>query len=266
MNFFIELIIKTIIETFYLTGMIILVGFFLGILRNKSIKNFQRGFGMKSVMITGFIGVPIHELSHAIFAVLFGHKIIDIKLFQRPDADGVMGYVKHTYNVDSIYQQIGNFFIGTAPIFGGITSIIVLMKIVIPESYSQFLNILIKNLNVVNLNKYAVEGILNSYAALIKTIFSLKNLENPYFFVFLFAAICISSHISLSYADIKGAYRGLSIIFLILLIFNVLGLTKYVFAFSIIKYNILVTGLLIISIGFSIITFLISLILAYSKP
>ncbi len=265
MNFFVELIIKTIIETFCLTGSIILVGFFLGILRNKSIENFQRSFGMKAVMITGFIGVPIHELSHAIFAVLFKHKIVDIKLFQRPDEAGVMGYVKHTYNVDSIYQQIGNFFIGIAPIFGGITSIILLMKIIIPASYSKFLSILIKNLNVVNLNKHAVEGILTSYSALIKTIFSLKNLENPYFFLFLFAAICISSHISLSYADVKGAYRGLSIIFLILLILNVLGVSKYIFAFSIIKYNILVTGLLIISIGFSMITFLLSWILVHIK-
>lgn len=265
MNFFVELIIKTIIETFYLTGMIILFGFFLGVLRNKSIKNFQRSLGFRAVMITGFIGVPIHELSHAIFAILFGHKIIDMKLFQRPDKDGVMGYVSHTYNVNNIYQQIGNFFIGVAPIFGGITSIILLMKIVIPQAYSQFLNILIKNLSVVSLNKGTIEGILNSYLALVKTIFSLKNLENPYFFVFLFVAICISSHISLSYADIKGSGRGLSVIFLILLVFNVLGLSKYIFAFSIIKYNILLTGLLIMSIGFSIITFLISSILVYSK-
>lgn len=258
MNFLIELLIKTCIETFYLTGMIILVGLLLGILRNNSIKNFQRSFGSKAVMITGVIGVPIHELSHAIFAILFAHRITDIKLLQKPDENGVMGYVQHSYNQNSIYQQVGNFFIGIAPIFGGITSIIVLMKFIIPQAYHQFINILIRNLHIVTLNKYAIEGILHSYMGLITTIFSLKNFENPYFFLFLFISICISSHISLSYADIKGASRGLGIMFLILLVINIIGLSKYIQAFNIIEYNVLITGFLFVAIILSVITFLIS--------
>ena len=88
MRFLIELLLKTCIETVYLTGMIILVGLLLGILRNNSIRNFQRSFGSKALMVTGFIGVPIHELSHAIFALLFGHKVNEIKLLQKPDEMG----------------------------------------------------------------------------------------------------------------------------------------------------------------------------------
>lgn len=260
MQFIIELLIKTCIETLYLTGMIILIGMLLGILRTYSIKNFQRSFGSKIVMITGLIGVPIHELSHAIFALLFGHKVTEIKLFQKPDENGVMGYVQHSYNKGSIYQQIGNFFIGIAPIFGGIFSIIALMRFIIPQAYSRFINILVKSLHVTVLNKNTIEGIINSYAELIKVIFSLKNFENPYFYIFLFVAICISSHISLSSADIKGASRGLWVIFLILLILNALNLSKYMLSLDLVKYNILITGFLIISIILSIITFLISLV------
>jgi hypothetical protein len=62
-------------------------------------------------MVTGVVGVPIHELSHATFALIFGHKIKSIKLFQKPDENEVMGYVQHSYNQGSIYQQAGNFFI-----------------------------------------------------------------------------------------------------------------------------------------------------------
>ncbi|AWI06552.1 M50 family metallopeptidase [Clostridium drakei] len=260
MNFLTEILWKTLIETFYLTGMIILIGLTLGVLRNNSIKNFQRSFGSNAVMITGFIGVPIHELSHAIFAVLFGHKITKIKLLQKPDENGVMGYVQHGYNQNSIYQQIGNFFIGIAPIFGGVFSIITLMKFMLPRVYNSFIDILIRSLHVTVLNKNTIEGIINSYSGLIKVIFSLKNFQNPYFYIFLFLSICISSHISLSSADIKGAFRGLSVIFIILLILNALNLTKYILAIDLIKYNILITGFLMISVILSTITFLVSLI------
>lgn len=261
MTFLTELLIKSFIETLHLTGMIILIGLLLGMLRNNSIRNLQMSFGSKAVIITGFIGVPIHELSHAIFSLLFGHQITEIKLLQRPDERGVMGYVKHSYNPSSIYQQIGNFFIGIAPIFGGVISIIALMYFIIPESYNQFINILSNNLAVTTLNKNVIEGMLNSYGELIKTIFTLKNFQDPYFFLFLFIGVSISSHISLSTADIKGAAKGLLIIFVLILVINAIGLSKYILAFNIMKYNVLVTGFLLISIIFSVITFLISLIL-----
>ena len=82
----IQLFVKTCVETVNLTGMVILVGFLLGMLRNCSLINFQRGLGSGAVMVTGFIGVPVHELSHGIAALLFGHRITAIKLLQKPDA------------------------------------------------------------------------------------------------------------------------------------------------------------------------------------
>lgn len=265
MDFVIELFTRTFVEAFYLLGTIILIGMLLGILRTYSIRNFYRSFGSKAVMITGFIGVPIHEISHAIFAILFGHKVTQIKLLQKPDANGIMGYVNHSYNQNSIYQQIGNFFIGVAPMFGGAISIITLMRFIIPQAYSRFISILEGSLQVTTLSKAGIAGIVSSYEGLIKSIFSFNNFENPYFYIFLFTSICISSHISLSPADIKGAYRGVGVIFFIILLFNIFGLSKYILAISIIRYNILITAFLTIAVILSIITFGISLILLAIK-
>jgi hypothetical protein len=259
------LLLKPCIETLYLTGMIILIGLLLGILRNNSLRNFRRSFGSNAIMITGFIGVPIHELSHAIFALLFRHSITDIKLLQKPDESGTLGYVKHSYNPNSIYQQIGNFFIGIGPILGGVISLIVLMKVLLPHSYAEFIKISNSNLNINNLNMNVVEGILNSYYKLIKTIFTYSNFKNPSFFLFLFLSICISSHISLSKADINGASKGLSVIFIIIFILNMFGLTNYISMSSMIKYNVVLTSFLIVALLFSIITNVLSRILLILK-
>ena len=256
------LILKPVIETIYLTGMIILIGLLLGILRNSSLRNFRRSFGSNAVMITGFIGVPIHECSHAIFALLFRHSITDMKLLQKPDGNGTLGYVKHSYNQNSLYQQVGNFFIGIGPILGGLVSLILLMRVLLPYSYAEFTQIANSNLNITNLNMNIIEGILNSYYKLIKTIFTVSNFKNPSFFLFLFLSICISSHISLSKADINGAYKGLSVIFIIIFILNMFGLTSFISIAAIIKYNVVLTSFLIIALIFSLITYIISVILA----
>lgn len=252
------LLLKPVIETIYLIGMIVLIGLLLGILRNNSLRNFRRSFGFNAVLITGFIGVPIHELSHAIFALLFRHSITDIKLLQKPDESGTLGYVRHSYNPNSIYQQVGNFFIGIAPIIGGLISLIVLMKLFLPHSYDEFIKISNSNLNINNLNLSIVEGILNSYYKLIQTIFTYSNLKNPSFFLFLFLSICISSHISLSKADINGASKGLGIIFLVIVILNMFGLTNYISMVEIIKYNVAITSFLVVALIFSMITYILS--------
>ncbi|QIL50058.1 hypothetical protein G7084_01220 [Weissella coleopterorum] len=65
-----------------------------------------------------WLGIIVHELSHAVIAVLFGHQIQSISFLQPADARGTLGYVEHTYDPHNWYQKLGNFFIGIAPIFG----------------------------------------------------------------------------------------------------------------------------------------------------
>lgn len=78
-------------------------------------------FGERAPMLFGWFGVIVHELSHALMAIIFRHKIDRLKILQNPfkaGNDGRMGYVSHAWNPNSHYQQAGNFFIGLAPIFG----------------------------------------------------------------------------------------------------------------------------------------------------
>lgn len=240
-----DILLKTLIDLSYFIGIIVIAGLILGYLRNTSMDNYQRRFGRKAIYITGIVGVPIHELSHLIVALLFGHKIKEVKFFQVNNENRTLGYVNHSYNPRNIYHQIGNFFIGVAPIICGSLIIILLLKIFVPASLENTTDLLNAN------------GIFK----FLRSIFSLNNFKRPEFYLFLYLVFSICSHISLSKADIKGAFIGVIFIFIILLIFNVLNVDLFSHI-NIIKYNLLLTNVLIISVIFSSINLLISLILS----
>lgn len=239
-----NLLLKTLVDLSWLIGVIVIMGLVLGFLRNKSMYNYNQRFGRKAIYFTGIVGVPIHELSHLIIAKIFGHKIKEVKFFQPNIEDGTLGYVNHSYNPKNIYHQIGNFFIGIAPIICGSLFIILLLKIFVPaslESTNDLLN-------------------ANGLFIFLKNIFSLSNFKRPEFYLFLYLVFSICSHISLSKADIKGAFIGVIFIFLILLIFNIINLNLFSYL-NMVKYNLLLTNVLIISVIFSSINLLISFIL-----
>lgn len=262
-----DLLADTLIETLWLTGAVIVVGLFLEVIQRYTMRNFQSSLGRGTVLATGIIGTPVHELSHALFALLFGHRIIAIKLFQRPDQDGIMGYVNHSFNKRNMYQRVGNFFIGIAPILGGVLVIMVLMFFLIPDTFAGYLNILASSLDAQAFRDLSIAGMASTYWNLVQTIFSVENFQQASFYLFLFLAICISSHMSLSFADIKGSFDGLVFIFLILLLLNVFNLDQFAWLpFSMVQYNIMATGVLIISVIFSACSFLVSLLLRLVLP
>jgi hypothetical protein len=75
--------------------------------------------GWGAVLVTGWIGVPVHEVSHLVMAVLFRHRIVGWSLFDPDPTTGTLGYVRHAHTRPSLFQLAGNFFIGIAPLLGG---------------------------------------------------------------------------------------------------------------------------------------------------
>ncbi|MHA8110544.1 hypothetical protein ACYATP_03415 [Lactobacillaceae bacterium Melli_B4] len=88
----------------------------------------------------GWLGIIIHEFSHLVVALLFGHKITGFRLLHIPNGAGDerLGYVNHTYNARSAYQRMGNLFIGIAPIFGCAIALIVATQFLDPTLLVQF--------------------------------------------------------------------------------------------------------------------------------
>lgn len=120
----IEAIKQTIYLILMISGFTVIISFINGYTEAFIFS----GLGNAGRILFSFIGTPIHEASHALMCLIFGHKIVDIKFFIPNPNSYVAGYVNHTYNPKSIYQNIGNFFIGLAPIFGGFFLVTLIYK------------------------------------------------------------------------------------------------------------------------------------------
>ncbi len=179
-------------------------------------------FGMDAYTYFTAPGVMVHELGHAFFCVIFCHRIVRVRLFS-PRPDGSLGSVEHAYNRRSVYQQIGNFFIGTGPIWFGTAIIFLLCR--------YFLGVR----GVEPTASVGPGGDLSSFAVLLPAVataawesfaalFQPAIVSNWRFWLFAYLVFCIGSHVTLSRPDIAGASRGFFSLVVFLLVVNLLTL------------------------------------------
>lgn len=259
-NAFLTVFRVSLFETFYVTGSLILVGMILGLLENRANFYVHGAFGRKGILVTAWIGTPIHELGHLLMCYVFRHRISKFKLFDRKAEDGTLGYVNHGWNPKSLYQNMGNFFIGMGPIFSGTAALIFGMHLLLPDSFARVADYLA--LEPAQPDQYILTKIFTLTAGLFESIFSLENLLSLNFWIYFVLAIAISSHIALSKEDLKGAGRGLITIFTFILLVNLVALIlnadfSGLFA-DILALNVYLLAFSMISIVFSSIRLVLS--------
>jgi len=168
-------------------------------------------------------GVMVHELGHAFFCVIFRHRIVSMRLFG-PRSDGTLGSVQHSYNPKSTYQRIGNFFIGTGPIWLGTALVCLLAWYLLGPVASEAVR------HVATSDEPATPAVLISQAAALAWQLFLSLLRPAVvsswqFWIFAYLMFCIGSHITLSRPDINGAARGFVSLVVFVLLFNLLTLS-----------------------------------------
>ena len=103
--------------------------------------------GNNSQLVVGGLGVIIHELGHAIFAYLFGHKVTHVQLLNlNYRQSGALGSVDHRWNDRNVYQMLGNFFIGLAPYYMCSLALFILQKYLLNAQFS--ISSLTQSLNI----------------------------------------------------------------------------------------------------------------------
>ncbi len=209
---------NTLLQLLIFVGCVYIVGY-LVYLCNKSFYRMQ-GNSRAVCLATGIIGTPIHELSHAILCIAFGHRITEMKLFQVDDESGTLGYVNHSYNPKNWYHQIGNYFIGVAPLFGGSIFLYLLMTQFVPSGYL-FMNTLINEILDIYSGKLGLElipVIFKSVLATVEKIFFSNFGINTVIFILI--SFCIALHMNLSTADIRSSIKPLPLLAIVLFIVN----------------------------------------------
>ncbi len=209
----------------------------------------------------GWLGTIIHELGHAVFCLIFRHKITTLKLFDPDPETGTLGYVEHAYDSSSIYQLVGNFFIGIGPILLGTAIIYLLLYFLLSLNPLR----LVDNFSITSSHIYSwdvlsqiFQTFWTSSTNLLSEIFSWHNLSTWQLYVFIYLAFTIGSSITLSPSDIKGSLKGLIVILIVIFIFNLatvwagdltsnifIGTVSYFLVFYIAMFLILLLDILV---------------------
>ncbi|MCG9660892.1 hypothetical protein [Vibrio mediterranei] len=131
-------------------------------------------------------GTILHELSHAIFVLLFGMRITRISLWSGR-IKGEQGYVEFQYPKHSVWSQVGLFFVGLGPLF-----MLLLVTIVIG---------LITNVTPTALDAHSLDSLINAISHAANWYWS----QNT---IWVLIAIVILPGIVPSTADLKLAMIG----------------------------------------------------------
>ena len=263
-----DLVVATFSQLASLFGGIVLFGLMINFISQLTFKSLERSFGSKGVYFVAWLGTPIHELGHAIFCLIFTHKITDIQFFKPDPLTGKLGYVHHRWNPSNPWQVLGNFFIGIGPVILGCVALFTAFYFLILDSSHAWDSMLIKVTE--GEQDYSIGTfltiIVSSALTTVKLVFAISNVISWRFWVFAYISLCIASNIRLSLSDIKGASSGLGCVILPFIIMNFVGLVsslsgeKFIplMASSLgVVYSILILALVMALLGF-VLTYFIS--------
>jgi hypothetical protein len=258
-----DLIVATLGQMASLFAGVFIFGLLIHSLSQLTFKSLERSFGRRGVYLVAWLGTPVHELGHALFCLIFLHKIVEIRFFKPDPVTGTLGYVYHKWHKKNPWHILGNFFIGIGPVLLGCAVLFGLFYILIPGSSQVWDAILVRTGEIA---AYSVGSYFEvwgqSALALVKLIFTPENLAGWWFWVFLYLAVCVSANIRLSWSDIKHSLSGLGCVVLPFLLLNFIALiagtgSDVIFPFTAswlgAVYGVLILALVMALMGFIVI-------------
>lgn len=209
-------------------GLLAVVGALLSLTQRWIFLFLYRAVGLKGVVTwTGWLGTPLHELSHVVVGKLFLVEITRVKLWEADPTDGVLGYVRYRVprlRPAELHKVVGTFLMGVAPLFGGALFLLAALHLTSRDAAPL----------LVEARRFAVlaetappDALGRGFVALVKavylTIFADGALSwRPW--LFLYVAMCVGAHLAPSRADLQGGLGGLVVLLVLALFANSIAL------------------------------------------
>ena len=239
-------------------GVLVVCGLLLGFVEGKSTELLYRLFGWGGVLFTGVAGTPIHELGHYLMCRLFGVRVTEVALF-RPvagRADGVLGYVRYAYDPGSLWQRLGCFFVGIAPMVLGVAAILLILRLITPEVFrsagTRLAGALGARRGPLALLGAACSGFFSG-------LFRLRGLGILRGMLCLYLVFSISTHMTLSLADLRGAAAGLAVVAALCLLFGAVSTLLGIEVNAALKKTaVVIASFLAVGLAFALLSLLVS--------
>jgi hypothetical protein len=206
--------------------------------------------GQKPYVYITALGTMVHELGHAFFCVIFAHKIVQVQWF-KPGDDGVLGFVKHSYNARNPWAILGNFFIGTGPIWFGVTALWVLGTWGTGMGNSHLAGLIPDPTFFENMHGTHWLTMISNLAQGLWQMLRHLDWQDWKLYVFAYLFLSIGSHITLSPPDIRSSLSGIILIIAIWYLVNLVALwanaSIQTFIDKLVPYGHLVTFALVLT-------------------
>lgn len=180
-------------------------------------------FGWNSVLWTGWLGTPIHESSHVLMCPVFRHRVDEVAFFEPDRQSGRLGYVRHSFHQGNWFEEMGNLFIGVAPLIGGSLVLLTLLTLFYPDAANAAWTATSATDNHLSAPLEIDTGSVNDSSAspsrvwhqlwlrtsaMVSQLMNVDNWTQPRWWVFLYLVLCVGSHMAPSKSDYQGALKG----------------------------------------------------------
>ena len=196
-----------------LIGYMVIVFYAANLLSDTSNRVLNSVGAYKPNGIKAYIGVPIHEFGHWMFAKLFRFKVTDAKFFPTKPTDNgngriTLGYVSYSVssNTNILIRAFGLMLVSVGPIFSGSFVIIVLGKLLCNDMVMACYRFIQGSFKTEESALGYIAGNFGKLLSLFKNELSIR------YIVFMILAIIIADFMTLSGPDLKNFYKGVIIL------------------------------------------------------
>ena len=198
----------------------LIIGVLIQILTSKLRTYAGNVTGIKFFVYFTFLGTVVHELGHAVFGKIFRRKILEMKLFspkESEDGGMVLGYVSFAPPT-TLYQRVGDFFIGIGPIWFGAFAIYILTVLLFPELLQELEGHADPETKMTFWENCKSMTIASFNG--IPFLFSEGYYKHWQTWLWLYLTLSVGLHLTLSAPDLKFAKSGLIVLVGIILVIN----------------------------------------------